>query len=398
MSAMEPCHYLKPERRSPAKLISTVSGLAATALFASVVWHTTQNGRLTALVVVGTLIGAVLQRSSFGFAGGFRRFITARDGSALKAQIAMFALMSAMAIPLVVAGEAFGLKLIGVVTPVGVAFVLGAVLFGVGMQLAGGCASGTLFGMGGGNLRLVFALLGLVAGSTLSASHMGYWWSLPKFEAVTLWQSFSLPVALVAQAAILLGAWVLVHLISRKSAREPAKSGRWTLMQGAVVLACLNVLVLLLSGQPWGEAPAFALWGSKLAAASGVDVFWWDYWSRPGFDRQIEASVLMDSVSVITIGIVLGALTSALQSGAFHLRCEGGFAGAVAAIAGGVMMGYGARLTNGCNIGAYFSGVGTGALSGWVWLAFALAGSYVGITMMQWSAPLLANRTADNEG
>ncbi len=398
MSAMEPCHDLGPERRSPARLISTASGLAATALFASVVWHTTQNGRLTALVVVGTLIGAVLQRSSFGFAGGFRRFITVRDGSALKAQIAMFALMSAMAIPLVVAGEAFGLKLVGVVTPVGVAFVLGAVLFGVGMQLAGGCASGTLFGMGGGNLRLVFALLGLVAGSTLSASHMGYWWSLPKFEAVTLWQSFSLPVALVAQAAILLGAWVLVHLISRKSAREPANPGRWTLMQGAVVLAYLNVLVLLLSGQPWGEAPAFALWGSKLAAASGVDVFWWDYWSRPGFDRQIEASVLMDSVSVITIGIVLGALTSALQSGAFHLRCEGGFAEAVAAIAGGVMMGYGARLTNGCNIGAYFSGVGTGALSGWVWLAFALAGSYVGITMMQWSTPLLANRTADNEG
>jgi uncharacterized membrane protein YedE/YeeE len=49
-----------------------------------------------------------------------------------------------------------------------------------------------------------------------------------------------------------------------------------------------------------------------------------------------------------------------------------------AALTGGLMMGFGARLTNGCNIGAYVSGVGTGALSGWAWLALALIGSYVG--------------------
>ncbi len=398
MSAIEPCRYFEPQRRSTEKLIATLSGLAATGLFALIVWRSTLNARLTALTLVGGLIGAVLQRSSFGFAGGFRRFITERDGSAMKAQIVMFALMSAVAIPLVSAGEAFGMKLVGVVTPVGVAFVLGAVLFGIGMQLAGGCASGTLFGMGEGNLRLVFALAGLVAGSTVGASHMGYWWSLPKLEAVTLWQSFSLPVALGAQAAILLAAWALVQTVSAKTAPVPPAAGRWTLIQGGAALAGLNIAVLLLSGQPWGEAPAFALWGSKLADAAGIDVFWWDYWSRPGFDRQIEASVLADSVTVITIGIVLGALTSALRSGTFQLRFDGGLAGSGAAIAGGALMGYGARLTNGCNIGAYFSGVGTGALSGWIWLAFALAGSYVGIAMMRLWAPLLSRRMTRDRG
>ena len=398
MSAIEPCHSLKPDRRSSATLMSAGLGLAGIGTVASIVWQMTLSWRMLALVLVGGLIGGVLQRSSFGFAGGFRRFITERDGSALRAQIVMLAVMSAMAIPLVAAGEVFGLRLVGVVTPVGVAFVSGAVMFGVGMQMAGGCASGTLFGMGGGNLRLVVALVGLVSGSTLGASHMGYWWSLPKFEAITLWQSFSLPLALAAQGAILLAAWGLVGRVSRKPPRTPAGAGEWTLMQGAVALACLNVAVLLLSGQPWGEAPAFALWGSKLAAASGVDVFWWDYWSRPGFDRQIEASVLTDSVTVITIGIVLGAFVSALQSGTFRLRLEGGITGAFAALAGGILMGYGARLTNGCNIGAYFSGVGTGALSGWVWLAFALAGSYVGITVMRWCVPVLSRRNALNEG
>ena len=42
------------------------------------------------------------------------------------------------------------------------------------------------------------------------------------------------------------------------------------------------------------------------------------------------------------------------------------------------MLGYGARLAYGCNIGAYFSGVASGSLHGWLWLVAAFAGSVVG--------------------
>ena len=149
-------------------------------------------------------------------------------------------------------------------------------------------------------------------------------------------------------------------------------------------LALLNAAVLVVSGQPWGEAPAMALWGSKIVASLGVDVLWWDYWARPGFDRQIEQSVLLDSVSVLNISIVIGALLAAAATGQFRLRAPPGRAVWVGAILGGIMMGYGARLTNGCNIGAYVSGVGTGAISGWVWLALAIAGSYVGVGLRPW--------------
>ena len=37
-------------------------------------------------------------------------------------------------------------------------------------------------------------------------------------------------------------------------------------------------------------------------------------------------------------------------------------------------MGYGARLAFGCNIGALFSGIASGSLHGWLWMAAALAG------------------------
>jgi uncharacterized protein len=303
----------------------------------------------------------------------------------------MLAVMSAMALPLLSLGELAGLRLVGVVTPVGYAFVLGAFIFGIGMQLGGGCASGTLFGLGGGNLRLLATLAGFVAGSTLAASQMEFWWSLPKLEAYTLLQNMSLPKALAVQGASLAAFYGLIRLVSRKpliakqaflpATRRAALSGPWSLALGAVALGLLNVAVLMLSGQPWGEAPAFALWGSKLVANLGVDVLWWEYWARPGFDRQIEQSVLLDSVSVVNIAIVIGALVAAASAGQFKLKGERDWRRWVAALLGGLVMGYGARLTNGCNIGAYFSGIGTGAVSGWVWLALALAGSYVGVKL-----------------
>jgi hypothetical protein len=53
----------------------------------------------------------------------------------------------------------------------------------------------------------------------------------------------------------------------------------------------------------------------------------------------------------------------------------------VAAILGGVLLGYGARVAYGCNIGAYFSGIASGSLHGWLWLPAAFAGNIVGTAL-----------------
>ena len=54
---------------------------------------------------------------------------------------------------------------------------------------------------------------------------------------------------------------------------------------------------------------------------------------------------------------------------------------ALAAVLGGILMGIGARLANGCNIGAYLAGVASGSLSGWVWGLAALGGTWVGLRL-----------------
>jgi uncharacterized membrane protein YedE/YeeE len=55
-----------------------------------------------------------------------------------------------------------------------------------------------------------------------------------------------------------------------------------------------------------------------------------------------------------------------------------GWGAALAAVIGGLLMGYGARLAFGCNIGAYFSGLASGSLHAWVWLPAAYLGAMLG--------------------
>jgi uncharacterized membrane protein YedE/YeeE len=45
------------------------------------------------------------------------------------------------------------------------------------------------------------------------------------------------------------------------------------------------------------------------------------------------------------------------------------------------LMGYASRLAYGCNVGAFFSGISTGSLHGWVWFIAAFAGSLLGVRL-----------------
>ncbi|TAN50447.1 MAG: hypothetical protein EPN19_14080 [Betaproteobacteria bacterium] len=56
---------------------------------------------------------------------------------------------------------------------------------------------------------------------------------------------------------------------------------------------------------------------------------------------------------------------------------------ALAAALGGLAMGYRARIAYGCNVGAFFSGVASASLHGWLWIAAALPGSWFALRFMR---------------
>ncbi len=157
---------------------------------------------------------------------------------------------------------------------------------------------------------------------------------------------------------------------------------------GALLLAALNALTLWVSGGAWGITFAFSLWGSKLLDAVGVDVLAWPFWQDPGNLAKFEAGVLAEKTSVMDLGIILGALVASSLAGAFvvHRRIPGRLA--VGRWSAGVMMGYGARIAYGCNIGAYFGGIASFSLHGWLWGLMALGGTVVGLSLR----PLLGLR------
>ena len=113
----------------------------------------------------------------------------------------------------------------------------------------------------------------------------------------------------------------------------------------------------------------------------GVPVEAWPYWTAPAQQAALEASILNDVTSIMNIGIVLGALTASLLAGRVAPAWRVPMRSLIAAIVGGLLLGYGARVAFGCNIGAYFSGIASTSLHGWLWLAGALLGTPIGVTL-----------------
>lgn len=352
----------------------------------------TVSGRQASLWIVGILLGATLYHSAFGFTSAWRVFISDRRGAGLRAQMLMLAFGCLLFFPVLGNGTLWGQSVSGFVSPVGTSVLVGAFIFGIGMQMGGGCASGTLYTVGGGSTRMIITLAGFIVGSVIGAAHLPWWASLPSFAPYSIVKEWGAPTALITNfilflAIALFTVWAEKRrhgaLISSATATGKAGgwgrmlSGPWPLVIGSVVLVLLNFATLALAGRPWGITSAFALWGSKMLMAVGYDVSGWGFWQGQAA-ASLAQPIRNDITSVMDIGIILGALLAASLAGKFAPVWKLPARSIAAAIIGGLLLGYGARLAFGCNIGAYFSGILSGSLHGWLWLVAAFAGNVIG--------------------
>ena len=373
-----PASQATPPAAERAQPLALAGALAATAALAAAV---SQHGaRLPVLLALGVLLGATLYLSSFGFASAYRRFLEAGEVSGMRAQLLMLGAGTVLFAPVLAQGHWFGREIAGAVAPAGLQVAAGAFLFGVGMQFAGGCGSGTLYAAGGGQLRMLLTLAAFCAGSFWASLHMEFWGALPALEPVSLGERLGWPAAVVLQIGMLVA---LDAVLSRRKRDRSGWQLHWPLAAGALALAVLNLLTLIVAGHPWSITWAFTLWGAK-----GAQLFGWEpagsaFWSS-GFQREaLEASVFADVTSVMDFGLVLGAFAAAGFAGGFRLRYRISARAALTALAGGLAMGYGARIAYGCNIGAFFSGIASTSLHGWLWIAAALPGSWLGLRLLR---------------
>lgn len=353
----------------------------------------TQHISQSMLLAIGLLLGYTLFHARFGFTSAFRRIMSVGNGQAMRSHMLMLAIAVTLFAPILAYGVSFfGGPVAGYVSPVGVSLVVGAFIFGIGMQLGGGCASGTLYALGGGRSVMFVTLIFFIVGATIGAYHLPFWTEeMPSFAPISLATSTGWGYGgawLVSIALFGFIAWITLVIEKKKKSPKMAPlpttkgwkrifRGSWPLFAAAIALAVLNALTLMTRGTPWGITSAFALWGSKIAGAFGVDVASWGYWQGANA-AALDASIFADSTTVLNLGVILGAFIASAAGGLFKFTkvTAGNFA---ASVIGGLMMGYGARLAFGCNVGAYFGGIASFSLHGYIWGILALAGTFLAL-------------------
>lgn len=340
---------------------------------------------LPSVFALGVLLGLVLYLSRFGFASTYRNMMLDGKTEGIRAQLMMLMLATVLFAPILAAGKVFGTNVTGAIAPVGLQVAAGAFLFGMGMQLGGGCGSGTLYALGGGSLRMVITLAAFVAGSFWASLHMDWWQTLPSIGVWSVGERMGWELAVFLQLAVLAGLFLLIR--GEKAAETGPVSWRtllsspWTMMQGAIALALLNAATLIMTGHPWTITWAFTLWGAKLATLAGWAPESYPFW-QGGFQLQaLNNSLFHDKTSLMNFGIMFGALLAALFSHRMKWVWDVNIHRMAASLIGGMAMGYGARIAFGCNIGAFFSGVASTSLHGWLWIFAALAGTWIGIRL-----------------
>lgn len=351
--------------------------------------------RQALLFLVGLGLGLVLAGARFGFTTGWRKLIEQRDPSGVVAQLVLLALAAAVSMPLL---AAYPTDLGAALGPPSISLIVGAFVFGACMQVADGCGSGTLYKAGMG-FTMNMAILPLFAiGSFLGSATLENWLSLGALPPYGLVAHFGAPESVAITLAGLAVVGLIVVGWTRRGGGESAAGAAATggvhssgagrilpalwdrkLLVGAVLLAALAILNLVIAGQPWGIVYGFGLWAAKIAAAGHVfDPAANAFWSEPTNAATLAQSVFLDVTSITNIGILAGALWIGLGKPVKAAKKLNATQWAVG-LGAGLLLGYSSRLAFGCNIGAMVSGISTGSLHGWIWVPMAFLGSLIGL-------------------
>lgn len=389
--------YSRGDTASPSPQIAVlaVSGALILALCLYILW--TLSWQPVQTFLMGVLLGFVLFRAAFGFTGPWRALVVQRRGAGTRKTLVM---LGAAAVTMMVLGAYGGYP--QVVHPVGWSLLFGAFLFGIGMQLSGCCGSGTAWVAGGGSGRIMITFVAFVVGSVWGSLHAPAWWSVPKFARLSLVETMGVWPAIGTTLALLGALALLTATVERARhgalARVPERSGSlwhrtlygpWHPWTGGLAMGVLTGLVLVVTLQPWGITFGYTIYGAKIATALGLDLASYTapfsdraFWAQGWAQNVLEQPIWRNNAANMNIGLLLGAALASGLVNRWHPSLRGvPMLSLAAAVLGGLLMGYGARISTGCNIGAMVNGIASGSLHGWAWMAAAFAGSALGIAL-----------------
>jgi uncharacterized membrane protein YedE/YeeE len=293
------------------------------------------------------------------------------------------------------------------VLPLGLHTFVGGILFGIGMVVAGGCTSGSLYRAGEGYVGSMVALLGIMVGLEISSHTWNWWWEVHISGAPLIWlpDRFGYLGSLLLTFGGLLIAFVGVSWWEFRTSIMPAAKADaapsaerfaeylralghrvfvkgWPVVVGGVALASLNVF-LYVYRHPWGVVAGLGIWADKLADA--IDLGTGPLLGRSslaGCAFEPNTASALGHMPLLNLGVIAGAFIAASWASEFKIRLPQQPLRYLQSIGGGVLMGYGAGLALGCTVGAFFSAIPSLALNGWVFAVALAGGAYLGVKVL----------------
>lgn len=148
--------------------------------------------------------------------------------------------------------------------------------------------------------------------------------------------------------------------------------GPWPYWVGALVLAGLNIVVLYVRQSPWGVTTNIEEWAQWIGNQLGILTE----------SHHTFKGLLSLSGTYLNLGLVLGAFWATLAASQARFRRLTHKKFFFSALLGGILMGYGARIAYGCNIGGLLNGIASSSLTGWIFGGAVLLGTWIGTKLL----------------
>lgn len=375
-------------------------------------------------LVIGAGLGYTLMRAFTGFAGSVNRAYLTGSTKLMRAMMYMFFISALLTAGLLFKGDitTFGLW----VNPINLGLILGGLLFGFGMSFSSCCASGVLTDLITGLPRaaatLLFFMLGVFVGFPLQKTSIAttVWVNSASFEKGVFfpdwfkWDGMGGYIGAIVLTGLLSALFiVLSYAYEKKRKKANTYSGHfmekiqdkpdefdsknfklfsaetyerfiakpWTLKQGAIMLSVLFLILMGVTKSGWGASTPYGLWFGKILMIFGVSAE-----SLAEFTKMpvegFTTPFFEHGVSVQNFGIVIGTVIYLLTAGKFKEIFMSEIKVPVKQILlfamGGFAMGFGTRLSNGCNVGALYTPIANFSLSGWIFFLFLAGGAVIG--------------------
>ena len=311
----------------------------------------------------GAVLGFVLQKGGFCMNTAFRSIIFERDHSMLRAWV-LILLINMVALNL--------LEQFYVIFPLRAPFawpalLVGGLVFGLGMVFAGGCVSGTYYRVGKGMIGSFAALIGFAAAAT--AVSVGVLRPALDFLRQTELEIAGEPPALFHLLPIdpFVSRWIVTAVLGGAAVVWLLKAPKqrfaigWKWFPTSLAIAAISILAWYFSslqGRDYGLSftqPTISLvrWG---LFADGGGINW---------------------ATFMVLGVVVGATIAAIADREFSLRLPAP-GRLVQQFCGGLLMGFGAAVAGGCNIGHGISGISVMSISSMFATVCTMAGVWLG--------------------